>query len=129
MRAPEGYSVEREARMRWRGPGDRRRAARGGPIARDRARRAGRAQGGGLEVEDRIELALDGDDALKRAAQSHRDYVAGETLAVELQVGDGASVATGEDASVAAGERGYSEQVQIDGRALSIGLRRSNTGV
>ena len=39
----------------------------------------------GLEVEDRIELALAGDPALIAAAETHRDYLAGETLAVELR--------------------------------------------
>ena len=39
----------------------------------------------GLQVEDRIELRLGGDAALIEAAEAHRDYIAGETLAVELR--------------------------------------------
>ena len=38
-------------------------------------------KGAGLQVEDRIELTLGGDDALLEAVRPHEDYVAGETLA------------------------------------------------
>ena len=44
----------------------------------------------GLEVEDRIALALVGDPALIAAAEAHRDYLTGETLAVELDLDLGA---------------------------------------
>jgi hypothetical protein len=40
----------------------------------------------GLEVDDRIRLAVTGDEALRRAVEAHRGYVAGETLATELVV-------------------------------------------
>jgi isoleucyl-tRNA synthetase len=69
----------------------------------------------GLEVEDRIELWLHGDGQLTSAALAHRDYLSGETLALALSVGDGAS---------AASEKDFSQQVQIDGLALAISLRR-----
>jgi isoleucyl-tRNA synthetase len=121
MRAPEGYSVEREGAH---------------AVALDLAideelREEGRAReivhavqaarkAAGLEVEDRIELALDGDEALTRAARAHRDYVAGETLAIELAVGD--------NAPIAASDGAYSEQVQIEALALTIGLRRAAPG-
>jgi isoleucyl-tRNA synthetase len=118
MRAPEGYSVEREGahavaldlaiddELREEG------------LSREIVHAVqGARKAAGLEVEDRIELALDGDQALARAAQTHRDYVAGETLAVKLDVGDGASIA--------ASERDYSEQVKIGGLGLSISLRRA----
>ena len=39
----------------------------------------------GLEVTDRITLKLDGDEALLDAARSHQEYVAGETLATEIE--------------------------------------------
>ena len=42
----------------------------------------------GLAVEDRIELTLEGEQALLAAAETHRDYVAGETLAVGFRIGD-----------------------------------------
>ena len=35
----------------------------------------------GLEITDRIELALGGDDELIEAAREHRSYIAGEVLA------------------------------------------------
>jgi isoleucyl-tRNA synthetase len=120
MRAPEGYSVEREGAhavaldltigeaLREEGQG------REIVHAVQAARKAA-----GLEVEDRIELALDGDAALLRAARAHRDYVTGETLAVELRVGDGAASAVSDSA--------FSQALQIDGLALSISLRRAAT--
>ena len=43
-------------------------------------------KGAGLQVEDRIELTLFGDDALLDAVREHADYVAGETLAASLDV-------------------------------------------
>ncbi len=63
----------------------------------------------GLEVEDRIELALDGDADLLGAARAHEGYVAGETLARSVAYGSGVngSVAT------------------IEGRELRIGLTRA----
>jgi isoleucyl-tRNA synthetase len=61
----------------------------------------------GLQVEDRIELALGGDDALLAAALAHEDTVAGETLAVAVSYD-----ATGGDEAV------------IEGRPLVVALRR-----
>ncbi len=62
-------------------------------------------QGSGLEVTDRIALALEGDDSLVEAARAHQDYIAGETLAttVAYEALDGAPV-------------------EIDGRELRIGV-------
>ncbi len=117
MRAPEGYSVEREGAHavaldlaiddELREEGHAREIVHAVQAARKAA---------GLEVEDRIELALEGDEALTRAAQTHSEYVAGETLAIKLEVGDGAGIA--------ASERDYSEQVVVDGLTLIISLRR-----
>lgn len=61
----------------------------------------------GLDVDDRITLALAGDDDLLAAAREHRDYVAGETLATSLEF-DGA--------------RDESQSAEIDGRRLSISV-------
>ncbi len=118
MRAPEGYSVEREGAH---------------AVALDLTideglRREGRARevvhavqsarkSAGLRVEDRIELALDGDPALLEAAEAHRDHIAGETLAVELRIADGARRA--------AAATDYSEQTEIDGLAVTIALARA----
>jgi isoleucyl-tRNA synthetase len=118
MRAPEGYSVEREGAHavaldltideQLREEGRAREIVHAVQSARKDA---------GLEVEDRIELALDGDAALLDAASTHRDYLAGETLAVELEARDGAMIP--------AAERDYSADLEIDGLKLTISLRRS----
>ncbi len=118
MRAPEGYSVEREGAHavaldltideELRQEGHAREIVHAVQSARKSA---------GLEVEDRIELALDGDPALVRAAGAHGEHIAGETLAVELSLGDGAIVP--------AAEWGYSDQVQIEGLGLTISLRKA----
>ena len=47
-------------------------------------------KGAGLQVEDRIDLTLSGDEALLDAVRQHADYVAGETLAASLEF-DGAT--------------------------------------
>ena len=118
MRAPDGYSVEREGSH---------------AVALDLAidedlLRDGRAReivhavqnarkSAGLQVEDRIELSLDGDPALLDAASAHRDYLVGETLAVSLALSN--ERPTGDTAD------GYSEQSAIDGLPLAISLRRA----
>jgi isoleucyl-tRNA synthetase len=66
----------------------------------------------GLEVEDRIELALSGDPALIDAAHAHADYICNETLAVALELGDDAPAFD------------CSEQMEIDGLSLTIAVRR-----
>jgi isoleucyl-tRNA synthetase len=76
----------------------------------------------GLQVEDRIELTLGGDGALLAAAAAHRDYLAGETLAVELLLQDAGDQGGARDQS---GARGYAEQTDVDGLALAISLRRA----
>ncbi len=63
----------------------------------------------GLEITDRIELALGGDEELLAAARAHEDYVAGETLAT--------SVAYESDGAEAA--------VSVDGRPLAIAVNRA----
>jgi isoleucyl-tRNA synthetase len=64
----------------------------------------------GLNVEDRIELTLGGDEELLAATRAHEDYVAGETLATSVAY-DGA----GGDAAAA----------EIEGRRLLISVSRS----
>jgi isoleucyl-tRNA synthetase len=118
MRAPEGYSVEREGAHAvaldlaideaLREEGHAREIVHAVQSARKSA---------GLEVEDRIELALAGDPALVRAATTYGEHISGETLAVELSLGDGAIVP--------AAEWGYSDQLQIEGLDLSISLRKA----
>jgi isoleucyl-tRNA synthetase len=62
----------------------------------------------GLDVSDRISLALAGDDELIDAARAHEEYVAGETLAtsVAYEASDGAAA-------------------KIEGRELRIGVERA----
>jgi isoleucyl-tRNA synthetase len=118
MRAPDGYSVEREGAhavaLDLTIDEDLRREGRAREIvhAVQNARKSA-----GLQVEDRIELALDGDPALMDAAEAHRDYLAGETLAVELTLGDAPAQS--------ANSMDYSEQAVIDGLALTIALGRA----
>jgi isoleucyl-tRNA synthetase len=115
MRAPDGYSVERDGAH---------------AVALDLAidddlRREGRAREivhavqnarkhAGLQVEDRIELVLDGDPALLGAAAEHREYLVGETLAVQLDLSNGASL-------------DHSEETTIEGLELTIALRRATS--
>ncbi len=119
MRAPEGYSVEREGAhavaLDLAIDEDLRREGRAREIvhAVQNARKTA-----GLQVEHRIELALYGAPELLDAAATHRDYVMGETLAVELDLGDRAA-----QESVA---MDFSEQTEIDGLPLTISLRRAS---
>jgi isoleucyl-tRNA synthetase len=63
----------------------------------------------GLEVSDRITLALAGDPELIEAARAHEGYVAGETLATAVSYDGVATEAT---------------RVEIEGRELRIALER-----
>ena len=64
----------------------------------------------GLEITDRIELALGGDGELVDAARAHEAYIVGETLAT----------------SVAYDERdAWGTSVSIDGRPLGLALERT----
>ena len=65
----------------------------------------------GLEVTDRIELSLDGDDELLQAAREHEAYLSGEVLATVVAYGDVAG-----DAARAA---------TIDRRELRISVSRA----
>jgi isoleucyl-tRNA synthetase len=71
-------------------------------------------KGAGLQIEDRIDLALSGDDRLLGVVRQHADYVAGETLAASLRL-DG----TGLDGAT------HVETARIDGSELAIALRRA----
>jgi isoleucyl-tRNA synthetase len=113
MRAPEGYSVEREGAhavaLNLEIDEDLLEEGRAREIvhAVQNARKTA-----GLAVEDRIVLALAGDEALMRAADAHRDHIAGETLAVELTVG-------------AAREPDDSDTETVEGLELAITLSRA----
>ena len=116
LRAPDGYSVEREGAHavaldltidgELREEGYAREIVHAVQSARKSA---------GLQVEDRIELAIDGDPAMVEAAQAHSSYISRETLAVQLSLGAGAVSAT--DAG------GYSERTTVDGLGLAIAVK------
>ncbi|MDQ6605466.1 MAG: isoleucine--tRNA ligase [Actinomycetota bacterium] len=80
----------------------------------------------GLDVTDRIALTLDGDPGLLVAAQAHQDYVAGETLALQIsyesQPDGSRAVRSGEAGSRAGGRREGAAPVLIDERELKIGV-------
>jgi isoleucyl-tRNA synthetase len=63
----------------------------------------------GLEVSDRIELGLGGDDELIDAARAHEDYIAGETLAT----------------SVGYAADGSEARATIEGRELRIAVAKA----
>ena len=69
-------------------------------LARDLVRAVQQARkDAGLEVSDRITLAVGGDDEVAAAVEAHRDLVAGETLAEEVEAlespdGNGVAVVT-----------------------------------
>jgi isoleucyl-tRNA synthetase len=116
MRPPEGYSVEREGahavaldltiddQLREEGYG------REIVHCVQNARKAA-----GLAIEDRIQLALDGDANLLRAAEASRDYLADETLALRIVIG----------ADQALDGMAFNEEANIEGLGLRIALSRS----
>jgi isoleucyl-tRNA synthetase len=127
MRPLPGYQVEREGAHAvaleleldddLREEGWVRDIVRAVQLARQRA---------GLEVTDRIALRLEGDPGLVEAARRRQDYIAAETLAVQVScepqpdgTGAGRSVKT-------AGARGRAPDgtapVRIDGRELRIAV-------
>ncbi|MGA9875617.1 MAG: DUF5915 domain-containing protein, partial [Solirubrobacteraceae bacterium] len=116
MKAPEGYSVEREGAH----------AVALDLTIDDSLLREGRSReivhavqnarkAAGLEVEDRIALALAGDEALLDAAREHETYLSRETLAVTLTIGNDNAEALD-----------YREQAEIEGLNLQISLSRSD---
>ncbi len=116
MRAPEGYSVEREGAHAVALDLTIDDALREEGYAREIVHAVQNARkGAGLQVEDRIELWIRGDLVLVQAADAHRDYIAGETLALKLLIGDDA----------APPPAAHSEQTDIEGLTLEIALRRA----
>jgi isoleucyl-tRNA synthetase len=77
----------------------------------------------GLEVADRIRLGVLGPSELVVAVERFRDFVAGETLAVEIV----ADSLTGEEAENAARLKGYEHirEVEMDGVTATIALSRA----
>jgi len=69
----------------------------------------------GYHIADRIHLWVDGDAAVVKAARRYAEYIAGETLAIGVQV------ANGEPSPPA----DLSQQVDLDGIAARIAVRRA----
>jgi isoleucyl-tRNA synthetase len=72
----------------------------------------------GLEVSDRIRLGVSAGPEVAEAVAAHRDFVCGETLAVELDL-----------RSDADGVPGFADvrQVDLDGRPVALGLERAGS--
>ena len=66
----------------------------------------------GLEITDRIELAIGGADPVRAAAETHEDFIGGETLALAVTIG-----------ADVAGEYPHVLDVDLDGTTAQIGLR------
>jgi isoleucyl-tRNA synthetase len=64
----------------------------------------------GLDVSDRIQLGIVGSHAVTDALAAHRDYVVGETLAVDLISGE---------------VEGYRQDGEIDGEPVGVSLRKA----
>ena len=80
-------------------------------LARDVVRRVQQLRkDSGLDITDRIHLVVDAADPLAAAVDTWREYVAGETLAVQLDLGP-----VPNDMAQDAGE--------IEGHAVRVGLR------
>ncbi|GAA4130362.1 isoleucine--tRNA ligase [Nocardioides fonticola] len=89
-------------------------------LARDVVRAVQQARkDAGLEVSDRIALTLGhgGDDVVRSALETHRDLIAGETLATSVELVDALDGAAGADgaAPVAVG----------DGQSVAVGVVRA----
>ncbi len=69
----------------------------------------------GLEVSDRIRLGVAGDEELRDAVRCHEEFIAGETLARELEVFAG---------SLPSGRYAETRAVDLDGVHGEVGLAR-----
>ncbi len=67
----------------------------------------------GLEVTDRIRLSIRGAEAIETAAREHEEYIAGETLALEVVVAD-----------EEAGGLEFAEDVEIDNNRATVSVER-----
>ena len=70
---------------------------------------------GGLEITDRIRLAIFGPDEIQSAADDYRDFICGETLSVQLAIGSAEDDLEGYDAA---------SHIQIDDLPAVIALNR-----
>ena len=81
-------------------------------LARDLVRRIQDARkNAGFEIEDRIALTYQADERLRTVLDQMGEYVAAETLAVEMRAGD-------------VTPDSYVESFQVGGQQITVGLRR-----
>jgi isoleucyl-tRNA synthetase len=66
----------------------------------------------GLQVSDRITLGVDADGQIAEAVRRHRDWIAGETLAVDVTEG-------------ALDDAARVERAEMDGSSVEISLRKA----
>jgi len=71
----------------------------------------------GLEITDRIELAIGGADTIRAAAERHKAFIGGETLAIGVSV----------NGPVVERDFPHVREVDIDGTPATIGLRPAST--
>jgi isoleucyl-tRNA synthetase len=84
-------------------------------VARDLVNRIQRLRRDtGLELDDRIGLGIFGAPEVASAAETHSEYIAGEVLAVEVEVGE---------EPPAGGAYGHMQQVRLEGVEAVIGIR------
>jgi isoleucyl-tRNA synthetase len=69
----------------------------------------------GYQVADRIVVAIGGDEVSVARLQAHRDWLADETLATAIEIGADAGLAVAD----------LSEQMEVDGGALRLAVRRA----
>ena len=70
----------------------------------------------GLELDDRIRLGIFGAPEVASAAEAHREYIASEVLAVEVEVAPQLPPSDGYE---------HTRQIQLDGRDTVIGIQVS----
>ena len=70
---------------------------------------------GGLDITDRIRLAIHGPDEIRSAADDHRDFICGETLAIQLAIGGDEDDVEGYDVA---------SNIEIDDLSAVIALNR-----
>jgi isoleucyl-tRNA synthetase len=67
----------------------------------------------GLDVVDRIELTVEASGSVRDAVAAHRDWIAGEVLATDLEVGN------------ATAESGHHEERELDGHRVAVTIRKT----
>jgi isoleucyl-tRNA synthetase len=75
-------------------------------------------KGAGYEISDRIRVAVAADETIVGRLVPHRDWLAGEVLAEELDLAPGAAI----------GDADGRESMDVDGSSLTLEIGRAGTG-